>query len=95
MLENVYEGLNVKNVYEGLNVKNVYKGLNARSEVYLSNEYFCKMYPTCVSLKLCKFFLLQKVQQVRNLFTESFTSSLTVISQLGINGVPQSPTISL
>ena len=38
---------------------------------------------------------LQKVQQVKNLFTESFTSSLTVISQLGINGVPQSPTISL
>ena len=45
MLENVYEGLNVKNVHEGLNVKNVYEGLNARSEVYLSKEYFCKMFP--------------------------------------------------
>ena len=39
MLENVYEGLNVKNVYEGLNVKNVYEG---------------KMHPTCVSPKLCE-----------------------------------------
>ena len=59
MLENVYEGLNVKNVYEGLNVKNAYEGLNARSEVYSSKEYFCKMYPSCVSsirsLKLCEF----------------------------------------
>ena len=56
MLENVYEGLNVKNVYEGLNVKNVYEGLNARSEVYLSKEYFCKMSgPTCMSSKLCEF----------------------------------------
>ena len=25
------------------------------SEVYLSKEYFCKMYPTCVSSKLCEF----------------------------------------
>ena len=58
MLENVYEGLNVKNVYEGLNVKNVYESLNARSEVYLSKEYFCKMYPTCVSSKLCEFIVL-------------------------------------
>ena len=44
-VKNVYEGLNVKNVYEGLNVKNVYEGLNARSEVFLSEEYFYKMYP--------------------------------------------------
>ena len=43
MLENVYAGLNV------------YEGSNARSEVYLSKEYFCEMYPTCVSSKLCKF----------------------------------------
>ena len=42
MLENLYEGLNVKNVYEGL-------------KVYLSKEYFFKMYPTCVFSKLCKF----------------------------------------
>ena len=55
MLENVYEGLNVKNVYEGLNVENEYEGLNARSKVYLSKEYFWEMYPTCVSSKLCEF----------------------------------------
>ena len=29
--------------------------MKARSEVYLSKEYFCKMYPTCVSSMLCKF----------------------------------------
>ena len=40
MLENVFEGLNVKNVYEGLNVNNVYEGLNDHTEVYLSKEYF-------------------------------------------------------
>ena len=36
-------------------LKNVYEGLNARPKVYLSKEYFCKMYPTCVSSKLCEF----------------------------------------
>ena len=36
-------------------LENVYEGLNARPEVYLSKEYFCEMYPTCVSSKLCKF----------------------------------------
>ena len=36
-------------------LKNVYEGLNALSKVYLSKEYFCKMYPTCVSSKLCKY----------------------------------------
>ena len=40
-------------------LKNVYEGLNANSEVYLSKEYFCKMYPTCVSPKLCEFILAQ------------------------------------
>ena len=39
-------------------LKNVYEGFNAPSEVYLSKEYFCKMYPTCVSSKLCEFFFL-------------------------------------
>ena len=33
----------------------VYEGLNDRSEVYLSKVYFCKMYPTCESSKLCEF----------------------------------------
>ena len=36
-------------------LENEYEGLNARPKVYLSKEYFCKMYPTCVSSKLCKF----------------------------------------
>ena len=36
-------------------LKNVYEGLNVHSEVYLAKEYFCKMYPTCVSSQLCKF----------------------------------------
>ena len=36
-------------------LKNVYEGLNAPPKVYLSKEYFCKMYPTCVSSKLCEF----------------------------------------
>ena len=62
MLKNVYEGLNVKNVYEGLNVKNVYEGLNARSEVYLSKEYFCKMYLTS---KLCEFILFPLIDAVQ------------------------------
>ena len=42
-------------------LENVYEGLNARSEVYLSKEYFCKMYPTCVSSKLCEFISSLKV----------------------------------
>ena len=36
-------------------LEHVYEGLNARSQVYLSKEYFCKMYTTCVTLKLCEF----------------------------------------
>ena len=36
-------------------LKNVYEGLNALPKVYLSKEYFCEMYPTCVSSKLCEF----------------------------------------
>ena len=35
--------------------ENVYEGLNARPKVYLSKEYYCKMYPTCMSSKLCEF----------------------------------------
>ena len=37
-------------------LENVYEGLNARPKVYLSKEYFCEMYPTCVSSKLCEFY---------------------------------------
>ena len=47
MLENVY--------MKALMLENVYEGLNDCSEVYLSTEYFGKMYPTCVSSKLCEF----------------------------------------
>ena len=36
-------------------LKNVYEGLNVLSKVYLSKVYFCEMYPTCVSSKLCQF----------------------------------------
>ena len=36
-------------------LENVYEGLNARPKEYLSKEYFCEMYPTCVSSKLCEF----------------------------------------
>ena len=36
-------------------LENVYEGLNARPKVYLSKEYFCEMYSTCVSSKLCGF----------------------------------------
>ena len=39
-------------------VSRVYEGSNACSKVYLSQVYFCEMYPTCVSSKLCKFISL-------------------------------------
>ena len=39
-------------------LENVYEGLNARPKVYSSKEYFCEMYPTCVSSKLCEFISL-------------------------------------
>ena len=67
MLENVYEGLNAQKYIWRLKcskmyikawmLKNVYEGLNARPKVYLSKEYFCQMYPTCVSSKLCEFIM--------------------------------------
>ena len=44
-------------------LKSAYEGLNARPKVYLSKEYFCEMYPTCVSSKLCEFIIID------NLFT--------------------------
>ena len=40
-------------------LKNVYEGLNARPKVYLSKEYFCEMYPTCMSSKFCEFIIPQ------------------------------------
>ena len=46
-----------------------YEGLNVPSEVYLSKQYFCEMYPTCVSSKLCEF--ISNAMSIRNVF--SFT----------------------
>ena len=42
-------------------LENVYEGLNARPKVYLSKEYFCEMYPTCVSSKLCEFIFIDAI----------------------------------
>ena len=39
-------------------IKSAYEGLNARPKVYLSKEYFCEMYPTWVSSKLCEFIII-------------------------------------
>ena len=39
-------------------LKSAYEGLNARPKVDLSKEYFCEMYPTCVSSKLCEFIFI-------------------------------------
>ena len=36
-------------------LKSAYEGLNARPKLYLSKEYFCEMYMTCVFSKLCDF----------------------------------------
>ena len=33
--------------------------LDPNTKVYLSKEYFCEMYPTCVSSKLCEFISLR------------------------------------
>ena len=40
-------------------LKCAYEGLNARPKVYLSKEYFCEMYPTFVSSKLCEFIVIE------------------------------------
>ena len=53
MLKNVM----VAQIKTGPRPIHLYEGLNARPKVYLSKEYFCEMYPTCVSSKLCEFIL--------------------------------------
>ena len=54
-------------------LKSAYEGLNAGPKVYLSKEYFCEMYPTCVSSKLCEFILiLQSVGFSMTLRTDIF-----------------------
>ena len=57
MLENVYAGLNAEKLCKKACSKMCIEGLNARSKVYLAKVYFYKMYPTCVSSKLCEFIL--------------------------------------
>ena len=42
-------------------LENVYEGLNAQPKVYLSKDYFCEMYPTCVSSKLCEFIYCETI----------------------------------
>ena len=44
-------------------IKNVYEDFNATPKVYLSKEYFCEMYPTYVSSKLCELIFLQKLSK--------------------------------
>ena len=45
----------LENVYEGLNAQKCIWRLKCSTQVYLSKEYFCEIYPTCVSSKLCEF----------------------------------------
>ena len=52
-------------------LKNVYEGLNARPKVYLLKEYFCEMYPTCVSSKLCEF-ICKYQENKKNIFHATF-----------------------
>ena len=82
-------------------LENVYEGLNARPKVYLSKEYFCEMYPTCVSSKLCEFISNQVgsskmygdvlVQQLSQIMTPlhpiNFRCVLTCFKQ-SVNKVP-------
>ena len=48
-------------------LENVYEGLNTQPKVYLLKEYFCEMYPTCVSSKLCEFILISTLSINPNL----------------------------
>ena len=78
MLENVYEGS--KMYMKAEMIENVYEGLNARPDVfvYLSKKYFCEMYPTCVSFKLCELFTQEPPHQlncIRQNLTKVFNPS--------------------
>ena len=66
-------------------LKNVYEGLNARPKVYLSKEYFCEMYPTCVSSKLCEFIKLDSNDDNdHDIDDKHFTQILTSSSAISI-----------
>ena len=47
-------------------LENVCEGLNAPSNAYFPKVYLCKMYPTCVSSKLCEFIFLIHLEDLSN-----------------------------
>ena len=65
-------------------LESAYEGLNARPKVYLSKEYFCEMYPTCVSSKLCEFifFKLSKIVKIVQKFSKLSKTSKIEISRI-------------
>ena len=63
-------------------LKNVYEGLNARPKVYLSKEYFCKMYPTCVSSKLWEFIFLLIFIQLKTILYILYCHKFSKLSKL-------------
>ena len=66
-------------------LKSAYEGLNARPKVYLSKEYFCEMYPTCVSSKLCEFIKLDSNDDNdHDIDDKHFTQILTSSSAISI-----------
>ena len=60
-------------------LKSAYEGLNARPKVYLSKEYFCEMYPTCVSSKLCEFIYFLLFLHFFYFFLEYFPFFLVLV----------------
>ena len=64
-------------------LENVY--LKASMQVYLSKEYFCEMYPTCVSSKLCEFIKLDSNDDNdHDIDDKHFTQILTSSSAISI-----------
>ena len=66
--------------------------------MYLSKVYFCEMYPTCVSSKLCEFILLQPSLIVlkQNLFIQKDVQMKIIhTSEVGIQPDPISKRISI
>ena len=64
-------------------LENVY--LKASMHVYLSKEYFCEIYPTCVSSKLCEFIKLDSNDDNdHDIDDKHFTQILTSSSAISI-----------
>ena len=59
-------------------LENIYEGENALSEVYLSKEYFCEMYQTCVSSKLCEF-ISSEIATVQLLLCDCFCAIVAML----------------